>query len=183
MASQHPEISDKLRDFISRQHVYFVATATADSRVNLSPKGIDSLRVLGPNRVVWLNLTGSGNESAAHVLADGRMTVMFCAFAGPPMILRLYGRARVVHRNDADWAELLAHFPEQRGVRQLFDLDVDLVQTSCGFGVPLMEFSADRTQLTDWADRKDDDGIRAYWEQKNQRSIDGLPTEILERSS
>ncbi len=182
MAQQFPSISEKLQRFIEAQKIFFVATATADSRINLSPKGMDSLRVLAPNRVVWLNLTGSGNETAAHLLEDPRMTIMFAAFDGDPMILRLYGKARAVHRNDPDWHTLNAHFEPQPGARQIIDLDVELVQTSCGMGVPLFDYRGDRNMLKTWAEKKGDEGIRQYWEAKNQISLDGKPTGIMEKN-
>ena len=176
MATQFDEISDRLASFIRKQHMYFVATAAREGRVNLSPKGLDSLRVLGPNRVVWLNGTGSGNETAAHLLDTPRMTLMFCAVEGKPMILRLYGTARAIHPDDAEWPELIALFPPMRGARNIFDLTVDLVQTSCGWGVPLFEFHEQRTLMDDWAAKKGEDGLREYQEQKNRVSIDGFPT-------
>lgn len=178
MAKCFPSLNAQHQQFIAEQHLFFVATATAESRVNLSPKGMNTLKVLGPDRVVWLNLTGSGNESAAHVQADPRMTLMFCAFTGTPLILRVYGKARVVHPYDADWAEWLAHFPAQVGARQVFVLTVDLVQTSCGFGVPLMAYEGDREQLAKWAEAKGDDGLHQYWRERNQHSIDGIATHI-----
>ncbi len=176
MGQQSSEISDRLRGFIEAQHVFFVGTAARDGRVNISPKGLDSLRVLSPTRVVWLNGTGSGNETAAHLLDDPRMTIMFCAFDAKPLILRLYGTARAVHAGDAEWDDLLALFPPMQGARNIFVLDIDLVQTSCGFGVPLMDFQEDRTILAQWAAKKGDDGVRAYQQEKNRVSIDGFPT-------
>jgi hypothetical protein len=159
--------------------MFFVGTATADSRVNVSPKGCDSLRVLGNTRVVWLNLTGSGNETAAHIQQCPRMTIMFCAFEGPPMILRLYGTVTVVHKRDPDWSSLIKLFSENHGARQIFDFSVELVQTSCGMGVPNYSYVGDRDLLTDWAIKKGDEGLERYWEERNQLSIDGIPTHIV----
>ncbi|HLT84473.1 MAG TPA: pyridoxamine 5'-phosphate oxidase family protein [Phototrophicaceae bacterium] len=176
MARQYDAITDRLRSFIEEQQMYFVATAAREGRVNVSPKGLDSLRVLGPNRVVWLNGTGSGNETAAHLLDSPRMTLMFCAFEGKPLILRLYGTARAVHAGDAEWDELLALFPPLEGARNVFDLDVDLVQTSCGFGVPLFEYVEQRPLMGSWATSRGPEGVRAYQQQKNRVSLDGLPT-------
>lgn len=176
MAKQFPAVDDRLRAFIEEQHVYFVATAARDGRVNVSPKGLDSLRVLGPNRVVWLNGTGSGNETAAHLLDTPRMTLMFCSFERKPLILRLYGTARAIHDGDPDWDELLPLFPPMKGSRNIFDLDVDLVQTSCGFGVPFMDFVADRDTMDEWAERKGESSVREYQQEKNRYSIDGFPT-------
>ncbi|MBK9218980.1 MAG: hypothetical protein RJA63_3729 [Pseudomonadota bacterium] len=179
MGKQFESMSEAHRSFIAAQKIYFVGTATVDSRVNISPKGMDSLRILDAHRVAWLNVTGSGNETAAHVQRAPRMTLMFCAFEGAPMILRLYGQARVIHPDEADWPAHYAHFTPQPGARQIFVLDVDLVQTSCGMSVPFFDYQGEREQLSDWARKKGEDGIRQYWEEKNQRSIDGLPTHIL----
>jgi len=182
MGQQYSEISEKNIQFINDQKIYFVGTATNDSRVNISPKGMDSFKVLGANRVIWLNVTGSGNETAAHIQENNRMTIMFLAFDGSPNILRLYGQARVIHKNDAQWDELSSHFTLLPGARQIFDLSVDLVQNSCGMSVPLYSYSEDRHQLKDWAVKQGDDGIKRYWEKKNQKSIDGLETKILEKN-
>ena len=181
MAKQLPALDDRLTAFIEAQPMFFVATAAAGGRVNLSPKGSDSLRVLGPNRVVWLNRTGSGNETAAHVLDSNRITIMFCAFDDAPLILRLYGAVAIAHPGDDAWRELEPLFPRYLGARQLFDVSVDLVQTSCGFGVPLMEYRGERELLDRWAERKGQPGIEAYWQEKNTASIDGLPTDIERR--
>jgi hypothetical protein len=185
MATQYPDIDDKHRAFIERQHVFFVASATEGSRVNVSPKGLDALRVLGPNAVVYLDLTGSGNETAAHLLADGRMTIMFCAFDGPPIILRLYGRGRVVARGSAEYARLLTdHFGgvETVGARQMVVQDIDLVQKSCGYGVPNYEYLGERPSLPNWSEQKGEAGLAVYRQEKNVRSIDGLPTGFVERA-
>lgn len=183
MGKQYNALEPQHIDFIGRQKLYFVATAAPEGRVNLSPKGMDSLRVLDRNRVAWLNVTGSGNETAAHVLADPRMTVMFCAFEGDPMILRLYGTARAVHRNDPDWPVLYGLFPDMPGARQIFDLAVDLVQTSCGMAVPFFDYLGEREQLNAWAVKKGDAGLRQYWAEKNATSLDGLPTDIVARNT
>lgn len=182
MAQQYAEISEKLKQFIERQRIFFVGTAAADGRVNVSPKGMDSLRILDANRVIWLNVTGSGNETAAHVQESRRMTLMFAAFEGKPMILRLYGEAGVIHHNDPQWEDLCRHFELLPGARQIFDLSVDLVQTSCGMGVPLFDYQGDRELLNDWAIKKGEAGIRQYWQDKNQQSIDGRPTHIMEKN-
>ena len=181
MAKRYDEISQELMQFIWQQQMFFVATAPADGHVNLSPKGLDSLRVLDPNTVIWLNVTGSGNETAAHVLENGRMTIMFCAFEGRPLILRLYGEARVVHPRDTEWDGLLAHFDTlaDAGARQIFVLKVSMVQTSCGMGVPLLDYQGQRTQLVEWAEKKGAEGIADYWDKKNRISLDGRPTQIF----
>ena len=164
--------------FIEAQKLFFVGTATADSRVNVSPKGMDSLRVLDERRVIWLNLTGSGNETAAHVQLCPRMTLMFCAFEGKPLILRLYGTARAIQRGEADWDGLFARFEPLAGARQIFDLAIEQVQTSCGMAVPHYAYEGDRTELEAWARGKGNDGLERYWHRKNRRSIDGLPAPI-----
>ena len=179
MGQRYTELTQRLSAFIRAQKIFFVATATADSRINLSPKGMDSLRVVGSNRVVWLNLTGSGNETAAHVREDARMTLMFCAFEGKPLILRLYGQARAIHRNDPEWEPLYSLFEPLPGARQLFDLAIDLVQTSCGMAVPCFDFAGERRLLNEWAEQKGEQGLRRYWEEHNQLSLDGKPTDIL----
>jgi hypothetical protein len=176
MGQQFDAIDDRRRAFIEAQHLYFVATAAAEGRVNVSPKGLDTLRILGPNRVAWLNLTGSGNETAAHLRENPRMTLMFCSFEREPLILRLYGTGRMVQPGDAEWQNLYDLFDPQVGARQIYDVAVDLVQTSCGYAVPYMTFDRDRPMLDDWAVKKGPDGIAEYWQQKNVVSIDGMPT-------
>lgn len=179
MAKFSDAISDDHAAFIAAQPVFFVATAAAEGRINLSPKGLDgTFRVLGPNRVAFLNLTGSGNETAAHLRIDGRITLMFCAFSGAPKILRLYGRGRAVHAGDAEWTGLAGLFADLPGKRQVVVVEVDSVNSSCGFGVPLMDMRVHRTMLPDWAGKKGPDGIRRYWRDRNATSFDGLPTGI-----
>ncbi len=183
MGKRYSELSDNDIQFIARQKMFFVGTAAAEGRVSVSPKGLDSFRVLSRSRVVWLNVTGSGNETAAHVLQDPRMTVMFCAFEGAPLILRLYGTAKTVHRNDPEWIGLLSLFEPLPGARQIFDLAVDLVQTSCGMGVPFYDYVGERGALSEWALKKGEDGLKKYWEDKNQFGIDGAPTHIMDRNT
>lgn len=176
MAKQIPKLNDRLTDFINRQHIFFVATAPAQGRVNCSPKGMQSLRVLGSERLVWLNVTGSGNETAAHVLENQRMTLMWCAFDGPPLILRVYGKAKAVHPDEDDWAELADHFLDLPGARQIFDVQIEMVQTSCGMAVPQFDFREERNLLNQWAAKKSKRELEDYWTEKNTVSIDGLPT-------
>ena len=183
MGQRFPEISDKQKRFIENQKIFFVGTATADSRVNISPKGMDSLRVLSKNRVAWLNVTGSGNETSAHIQEMPRMTVMFAAFEGNPLILRLYGNAKIIHKNDSEWNELFSFFNPLPGARQIFDLSVDLVQTSCGMSVPAFDYVEEREQLNNWATKKGDAGIKEYWLDKNQVSLDGKPTHIKDKNA
>lgn len=180
MAKVLPELDDRLRAFIASQPVYFVATAplAANGHVNLSPKGLDTFRVLGPTRVAYLDFTGSGNETAAHVGENGRITLMFCAFSGPPMILRLFGTGRSVLPGSPEWGELIPHFETFEGIRQIIVADLHRVQTSCGFGVPTMGEPEQRDQLLRWAAQKGPDGVAAYREENNTRSIDGIPIRI-----
>ncbi len=176
MGKQFDRIEEDHRRIIADQQMFFVATAARDGKVNLSPKGMDTFRVLGDRRIVWLNLTGSGNETATHLLDSPRMTVMFCSFTTRPVILRLYGTSSAVHRDDADWAPLAAHFPAHRGARQIFDMSVDLVQTSCGYAVPFYDFAGERPVLQQWADGKSDEDLQRYWQDRNGESLDGRPT-------
>jgi hypothetical protein len=175
MGKRYNEISQKLQSFIEEQKIYFVATAAADGRVNVSPKGMDSLRVLDANRVVWLNITGSGNETAAHVAELPRMTLMFCSFNAEPMILRLYGEAREIQVGDPEWNALYSLFTPLPGARQIFDMKVDLVQTSCGFAVPFFEYQGEREMLKEWVVKKGPEGIEKYWHENNSKSLDGKP--------
>ena len=180
MATQYDELSDKLISFIEQQKIYFVATATDKSRINLSPKGMDSLKVLTKNRVIWLNVTGSGNETAAHIQINPRMTIMFAAFDGNPLILRLYGNAKVIHPRDEQWSNLYSKFNPLPGARQIFDVKIDMVQRSCGMAVPNYDYVSERGLLNEWASFKGDEGVEKYWADKNQHSIDGIQTKILE---
>lgn len=175
-------LNETLTAFIKRQPLFFVATADLTGRVNLSPKGMDTLRIVDDTRIIWLNLTGSGNETAAHVRSTGRMTLMFCAFDGDALILRLYGQAKVYHPRDAEWQDMVVAFPEIAGSRQIFDLTIDLVQTSCGTGVPIMEYQRPRadTELVPFYAEMGVKGVEEYWERKNAMSIDGKPTGVFE---
>ena len=176
--AQGPRLNRTFRAFIERQPLFFVATAAPDGRVNVSPKGLDSLRILSDTRIVWLNLSGSGNETAAHLREHPRMTLMFMAIEGDPLILRVYGTARVLHTCDAGWEEHAGRFPDMAGSRQIFDMGVELVQTSCGSGVPFLDFRGQRgeTELLPFYEEMGPDGVRAYWQRKNTLSIDGKPT-------
>lgn len=169
--------------FIAAQPLFFVATAplAADGHVNLSPKGLDTFRVLDPTRVAYLDLTGSGNETAAHLAENGRVTFMFCAFDGRPKILRLYCQGRSVGPGDGEWTDLRSRFGDLPGIRQIVVGHVRHVQTSCGFGVPRLTAQGQRDDLPAWAERKGEDGIAAYQREKNAVSIDGLPTGIPTR--
>lgn len=178
MAKTYPALTAELKDWIARQPLYFLGSAPlqADGHVNLSPRGLDSLRIIGDTELAILDLTGSGNETAAHLHENGRLTVMLCAFSGDPKILRLYGRGRVIRPDDNKWTSYRSLFaPDLPGVRQVFQVRLERIQTSCGFGVPLMELVGQRETLIEWACKKGPDGIAQYQRTKNARSIDGLP--------
>jgi hypothetical protein len=180
MAQTYDVITDELRAFIEKQHVFFVGSAplSGDGHVNVSPKGLDCFRVLSPTRAGYVDLTGSGNETSAHLHENGRVTFMFCAFVGKPMILRLFGRGRVVLPGSAGWGELAGVFPDYPGARQIIVAELDRVQTSCGFAVPLMEHAGDRDLLPKWARKKGAEGLAEYRRKKNARSIDGLEAPV-----
>ncbi|MZG30508.1 MAG: pyridoxamine 5'-phosphate oxidase family protein [Nitrospinae bacterium] len=180
MSKFYTELDEKLQEFVADQKIFFVGTAASDGRVNVSPKGMDSLKVLNKNQLIWLNLTGSGNETAAHILEKSRMTLMFCSFEGKPLILRIYGKARAIHPRDEEWSEWIKLFPDYPGSRQIFLLDIDSAQTSCGFAVPNYKYQEDRSDLVYWTEKIGDEGVKNYWKEKNQTSIDGKPTRILE---
>ncbi len=181
MSQRYSELSDRLTGFIKQQKLFFVATAAADGRINLSPKGMNSLKVVNSNKVIWLNVTGSGNETAAHLDESSRMTLMFCSFEGAPLILRVYGRARAIYHKDSDWADYYQQLEPLPGARQIFELTVELVQTSCGTGVPLYDYVADRDMLNNWNANMSSEAIRDYWRENNQLSIDNRPTHIMQR--
>ncbi|PCI02804.1 MAG: pyridoxamine 5'-phosphate oxidase [Hyphomicrobiales bacterium] len=182
MAKQFPHLEAKHKDFIQRQHIFFTASATGDSRVNVSPREIGALRIEDDNTAIYLDRTGSGNETAAHMLADGRLTIMFCAVDGPPQILRLYGTGVALNWSMPEFSALIdQHFGGETplGTRQIIKLNIDLVQTSCGYGVPLFDYQGERASMENWHDNKGPNGIREYWEKENIESMDGLPTEIF----
>jgi predicted pyridoxine 5'-phosphate oxidase superfamily flavin-nucleotide-binding protein len=169
-------ITDELAGFIAAQRVFFVATAPTDGgHVNLSPKGLDTFAVLDPNTVAYLDLTGSGIETVAHLRENGRITIMFCAFDGNPNIVRLYGRGEVLAIGEPDADALLPRFGSYPGARSVIRVHVDRVSTSCGYGVPRLTYDGERDQLTTWAERRGPDGLVGYREEKNAVSIDGLP--------
>ncbi len=174
---KHESISPEMKAWIGRQRVFFVATAplSGDGHVNLSPKGGDAFRVLGPNRVVYQDYTGSGAETAAHIRENGRIVVMFCAFEGPPKIVRLHGRGELVAEGDALFAELAELFPANPGTRAFIEVEVARVSDSCGYSVPFYEFQGHRDGLDKWAASKGPDGLKKYRVDNNQVSIDGLP--------
>lgn len=176
MASVIDALDAPLEGWIHAQPVFFVASAPSDGgHVNISPKGHDSLRVLGERSVAYLDLTGSGAETIAHTRENGRLTIMFCAFDGPPRILRLFGTGTAHPKGTARYEELLPRFTAMPGARSIVELAIDRIQTSCGYAVPFMELQGERPTLQQWAARKDDDELAAYWREKNRTSIDGLP--------
>lgn len=189
MAERFDALQERHRDFVARQRVFFVASAArtpaGDSRVNVSPRPTDCLRVVDERTVCYLDRTGSGNETAAHALAGGRTTVMLCAFEGPPLILRLYGRARILRAGTPGYdAALARHFGGEAmaGARQIVMVSLDLVQTSCGYGVPLMDYRGERRAMDNWTERKLAEGgeaaLEAYRRERNAASLDGLPTGV-----
>ena len=183
MAKLFDKLEDSHIEFIASQKIFFVGTAMENGSVNVSPKGMDSFRVIAHNRIIWLNATGSGNETATHVQYNNRMTIMFCAFEGKPLILRLYGKAKVYHSKDNEYNELISNFSGISAARQIFELDLDRVQTSCGYAVPFMDFKEERTQLNSWADKQGEERIKNYWKVKNTVSIDGVESNIVEKSN
>ena len=178
MGQQFSAIADRHRAFIEGQMIFFVASAAPEGRVNVSPKGMATFRVLGPNEVAYLDVTGSGSETRAHLVGPGnkRLTIMFCAFEGSPLILRLYGQAQSCMRGTPEYGALLRYFDEIPGARQIVRLAVDLVQASCGMGVPLFDYREDRRDLVRHWVRQGADNLRKYWAARNAKSIDGLPT-------
>jgi Pyridoxamine 5'-phosphate oxidase len=178
MGKFHQAMQPAHQAFIGKQHLFFVATAPLDAggHINLSPKGTDSFRILSDSCVGYMDFIGSGNETSAHTLENGRITFMFCSFEGPPNILRLYGKARVVLPDTADWARFAPNFEIFPSTRQLIIADIDLVQTSCGYGIPLYDYMGERSILFEWAEKKGADGLSKYIRDNNVVSLDGLPT-------
>lgn len=177
MGKSFPEISAELRTFIEAQPVFFVASAplSPEGHVNLSPKGLDSFRILGPRQVAYVDYIGSGVETIAHVKENGRIVIMFCAFQGAPRILRLHGAGRVVEPSYPEWAALASNFTPHIATRAILVVDVSRIGTSCGYGVPLMKYDSERTQLDAWANKKGPEALKEYRREKNSRSLDGLP--------
>ena len=161
--------------------MFFVATADMDGKVNVSPKGLDSLYIKDSDTLYWLNLIGSGNETAAHILNNNRMTLMFCSFDYKPLILRLYGQAQNLDKQRPEYLSLLEVFPNYTGVRQIFKLNIDVVLTSCGFGVPLYKYKGQRNTLVDWHNAKDEEALITYQQKNNVKSLDGKLTDIKEQ--
>ena len=179
MSEWYQSITAEMRRFIDQQKVFFVATAPHEGRINLSPKGMDTFRVVGDRRVLYLDLTGSGNETAAHLLENGRITIMFCSFDKTAQIMRLYGRGRAIQPGDQQWSRYLAMFPAAPGVRQIMEIDVESAMTSCGYGVPRREGLEERDTLRKYWESRGDAAAVKYRQEKNLESIDGLPTGIV----
>lgn len=177
MGKIRSEIDEHIQEMIEEQRVFFVATAPLDSggNINLSPKGLDTFRILGPRAVAYLDVVGSGVETIAHLKENGRIVLMFCNFEGPPSIVRLHGRGRVIEAPASEFPELASHFPHYETTRAIIAVDVTRVSSSCGFGVPLLKYEGDRDQHFRWAQKKGPEGLQAYKQEKNRRSIDGLP--------
>ena len=177
MGKVHATIDDRLAGFIGQQHVFFVATAplSGDGLVNLSPKGLESFAILDPHTVAYLDMVGSGAETIAHLRENGRITLLFCAFTGPPKILRLYGRGEAIEPGESGFDELAAHFPRYEATRAVVRVSLTRIADSCGYGVPLYGFEGERSQLPEWAERKGADGLRRYQLEHNRESLDGLP--------
>ena len=178
MSAFKDALTPEITEFIKLQPIFFTATAAENTRINLSPKGMNCFRVIDPNLVGYLDLTGSGNETAAHIMADGRLTIMFCSFGEKPLILRLYGQGKVVRPDHAEWSKYAELFPHYPGERQIILLQIESLQTSCGFAVPKMQLTEERKMLVDWATKQGPDGVEKYQKTKNIKSIDGLPTSV-----
>ena len=180
MGKFYEALTDDIRAFIAAQKVFFTATAPREGRVNLSPKGLDTFRALDDKTVGYLDLTGSGNETAAHLADDGRLTIMLCSFDAKPLILRLYGRGCIVCPRDAEWGKLRPYFPDIAGERQIILLHIESLKTSCGFGAPFMNAMEERPLMREYGEKKGAEGIAKYQREKNQVSLDGLPTHLFE---
>ncbi|PYG34608.1 pyridoxamine 5'-phosphate oxidase family protein [Pelagimonas varians] len=183
MGKQFAALTDDHTGFIADQKLFFVGSAAETGKVNISPKGGDCLRIKGPNRIIWRNLTGSGNETAGHLTRVNRMTLMWCGFETRPIILRCYGTAHTYHFRDPEFAVLNAEFPDDIGARQIYDMTVDMVQTSCGYAVPFFDYKEDRKVLESWSGKKDRDGIDTYWQERNGQTLDGFATGVTDDHS
>lgn len=180
MAKFFFKLDESLRQFIARQHIFFTASAPNKGRINLSPKGLDTFRILNDQQVGYLDLTGSECETAAHLAENGRLTLMFCSFEDKPLIVRLYGKGRAIRASDAEWQDLKANFPTLPGERLIIVLDIDSIMATCGFAVPFFDYKGERERLTDWVCQMGDERMDEYRHEKNQVSIDGLPTFLFE---
>jgi len=181
MANFFEELNDKHIDFIKQQHIFFTASAASEGLVNLSPKGMDTFAVIDNNTVAYLDMTGSGNETAAHLHQNPRLTIMMCSFSKHPLIFRMYGDGSVINKYHDDWLKWASHFPAYLGTRQIIALKINKIQTSCGYAVPTAGNFQQRDTLIKWSEKKGDQGIHDYWEEKNQTSLDGFPTHIFKK--
>jgi hypothetical protein len=180
MGKDYPEITPKIAEWVGRQKMFFVATAplAADGMVNCSPKGMDTFRILGPKTVAYLDLTGSGVETIAHLGENGRIVIMMCAFEGPPDIHRFHGRGKALLKGTPEYDAMIEHFDELPGTRSIIRIEVDRISDSCGYSVPLYEYKGDRDGLIKWAQKKGEAGIQAYQRENNAHSLDGIPSHL-----
>lgn len=176
------QLNQEIIDFIQKQKIYFVSSTTQDGYINLSPKGVNSLRVLNNNRIIWINSTGSTNETSSNIQRDNRMTIMFCSFEKQSLIVKLFGKAKVVHKNDAEYKELESLLPKISGTRQIFDFDLELVITLCGSAVPYFEYQEQREELNEYWDKAGENGLKDYWKKKNTISLNGYETNIIKKN-
>jgi len=179
MSNWYEVITPEIKEFITKQMMFFVATAPNAGRINLSPKGMDTFRVLSDKRAIYLDITGSGNETAAHLFENGRITIMFCSFDRNPSILRLYGHGRTIHPRDDRWNDYLAMFPATPGLRQIMEIDIDSAMTSCGYAVPRLDHLTERNTLRKYWEKRSDTVLEKYHRDMNERSIDDLPTGLF----
>lgn len=176
MSKFYKQLDEKLKKFIHEQHIFFTATGTDAGRINLSPKGMDTFRILSDTQVGFLSVTGSGNETAAHLKSDGRITIMMCSFTKSPLIFRIYGHGTCIYPQDQEWGQYSTKFELLSGTRQIFIIDIQSIQTSCGYSIPFYDYVGERDALLKWSEQKGTEGVKEYWRKKNQSSIDGLDT-------
>ena len=180
MANFFDKLDDNMKEFILKQQIFFVATAPKEGKINLSPKGLDGLKIINNNKLLWLNYFGSGNETAAHLLEDDRMTLMMCAYEGEPKILRIYAKVNVIQEKDAIWNEYISQFENIHGARQVFELNIESINDSCGWGVPLYQYQGQRDKLTNYFDNSTKEDHLAYMKKNNQLSFDGKETKLFD---
>lgn len=180
MANFFDELNEDMKKFINSQKMFFVATAPKEGKINLSPKGLESLKIVSNNKILWLNYFGSGNETAAHLLEDNRMTLMFCAYEGEPLIIRVYAKVNVIQEKDEQWNSYIKEFSQTNGARQVFELEIESVNSSCGWGVPLYEYKGQREKLTTYYDNSTKEEHLNYMKKNNQVSFDGKETKLFE---
>jgi len=174
------ELNEDMKEFISKQQMFFVSTAPKDGKINLSPKGLEGLKVISNNKILWLNYFGSGNETAAHLLEDNRMTLMMCSYEGEPLILRIYAKVKVIQEKDNEWESYIREFKDTKGARQVFELLIESVNSSCGWGVPLYEYQGQREKLSNYIENSTKEDHIKYMKKNNQLSFDGKETRLFE---